>query len=85
MSQASTKTGPAVSNVRETLESLIIAFVLALIFRAFIVEPFVIPTGSMAPTLLGAHTRYVCPDCGFQFDVNYSGRRTRMGRAGMRR
>jgi signal peptidase I len=61
-----------VSNVRETLESLIIGFVLALIFRAFIVEPFVIPTGSMAPTLLGAHTRFVCPDCGYQFDVNYS-------------
>jgi signal peptidase I len=72
MSQPSTTPAPPLSNVRETLESLIIAFVLALIFRAFIVEPFVIPTGSMAPTLLGAHTHYVCPDCGYAFDVNYS-------------
>jgi signal peptidase I len=26
----------------------------------------------MAPTLLGAHMRFTCPDCGYQFDVNYS-------------
>lgn len=28
----------------------------------------------MAPTLLGAHLRYVCQDCGYPFEVNYSGR-----------
>ena len=60
------------SSVKETLESILVAFILAFIFRAFVVEAFVIPTGSMAPTLLGAHMRFRCPDCGYRFDVNYS-------------
>lgn len=59
------------SNIKETIESILIAFILAFIFRAFVVEAFVIPTGSMAPTLLGAHMRFTCPDCGYRFDVNY--------------
>src|SRR5438094_3247987 len=59
-------------NIKETIESILIAFILAFIFRCFVVEAFVIPTGSMAPTLLGAHSRYQCPDCGYHFDVNYS-------------
>ena len=58
--------------VKETIESILVAFILAFVFRAFVVEAFVIPTGSMATTLLGAHTRYHCPDCGYGFDVNYS-------------
>jgi signal peptidase I len=61
-----------VTNVKATIESILVAFVLAFIFRAFVVEAFVIPTGSMAPTLLGAHMRFRCPDCGYQFEVNYS-------------
>jgi signal peptidase I len=44
--------------VKETLISVIIAFVLAFVFRGFVVEAFVIPTGSMAPTLLGQHMRF---------------------------
>jgi signal peptidase I len=56
------------------VESILVAFILAFIFRAFIVEAFVIPTGSMAPTLLGAHMRFRCEDCGYRFDVNYTGR-----------
>ena len=43
------------SSVIETLQSLVVAFVLAMVFRGFVVEGFVIPTGSMAPTLLGQH------------------------------
>ena len=50
--------------VKEVVESIAIAFVLAFVFRAFVVEAFVIPTGSMAPTLLGKHMehpgKYVC-------------------------
>jgi signal peptidase I len=60
------------SSVKETIESILVAFILAFIFRAFIVEAFVIPTGSMAPTLLGAHMRFTCTDCGYRFDANYS-------------
>src|SRR5947208_14307525 len=59
-------------NIKETVESILIAFILAVVFRAFVVEAFVIPTGSMAPTLMGAHMRYHCPDCGWQWTVNYS-------------
>jgi signal peptidase I len=59
--------------VKETIESILVAFILAFIFRAYVVEAFVIPTGSMAPTLLGAHMRFRCPDCGYRFDVNYQG------------
>src|SRR5437763_5295401 len=58
-------------SVKETIESILVAFILAFIFRAFVVEAFVIPTGSMAPTLLGAHMRYRCKDCGYRFDVNF--------------
>src|SRR3982751_29709 len=61
------------TNIKETVESILIAFILAFIFRAFVVESFVIPTGSMAPTLMGAHLRYRCEDCGYEWTVNYSG------------
>jgi len=62
---------PEHTNIKETIESILVAFILAFMFRAFIVEAFVIPTGSMAPTLLGAHMRYRCEDCGYDFEVNY--------------
>src|SRR2546421_4634553 len=58
-------------NVKDTIESILVAFILAFIFRAFVVEAFVIPTGSMAPTLLGANMRFRCNDCGWRFTVNY--------------
>jgi len=66
--------------VKETIESILIAFILAFVFRAYVVEAFVIPTGSMAPTLLGAHTRETCADCGHDFTVNVSGPRSVDGR-----
>src|SRR5437868_8804213 len=59
------------TSYKETVESILVAFILAFIFRAFVVEAFVIPTGSMAPTLFGAHIRYHCPDCGYTFDAGY--------------
>jgi len=43
--------------IKETVTSLVIAFVMAFVFRGFVLEAFLIPTGSMAPTLLGAHVR----------------------------
>ena len=57
--------------IKETFESIIIAFILAFVFRAYVVEAFVIPTGSEAPTLLGAHYRVECPQCGYTFTINY--------------
>lgn len=52
---------------RESLESIVVAFALAFIFRAFIVEAFVIPTGSMAPTLYGQQVTHTCSTCGFEY------------------
>jgi signal peptidase I len=64
--------GGTEGSVKETIESILVAFILAFIFRAFVVEAFVIPTGSMGPTLMGAHVRIECPDCGYRFTSNYS-------------
>ena len=55
--------------VRETVESVVIAFVLAFLFRTFEAEAFVIPTGSMATTLMGRHMDLKCPKCGFVYQV----------------
>jgi signal peptidase I len=65
--------------VRETLESLAVAFILALMFKAFIAEAFVIPTGSMAPTLMGAHKDIICQECGFQYQCGASSEYTDTG------
>lgn len=53
--------------IRETIESIVIALILAFVFRAFVVEAFIIPTGSMAPTLYGAHATILCENCGTEF------------------
>ncbi|HUU11953.1 MAG TPA: signal peptidase I [Phycisphaerae bacterium] len=60
----------------ETAESIVVAFVLAFVFRAFIVEAFVIPTGSMGPTLYGQHVEIACSDCGHVFAMGAEGRPT---------
>ncbi|TWU04230.1 signal peptidase I [Stieleria varia] len=60
------------SGQRETIEAIVVAFILAMLFRAFIAEAFVIPTGSMAPTLMGAHKDLECQQCGQSFQVGAS-------------
>jgi signal peptidase I len=57
---------------RETIESIVIAFVLAFLFRTFEAEAFIIPTGSMAPTLMGRHKDVECPKCGYRYQVTAS-------------
>lgn len=59
-------------STRETVESVVVAFVLAFLFRAFVAEAFVIPTGSMAPTLMGAHKDIFCEHCGEQYQASAS-------------
>jgi hypothetical protein len=57
---------------RETIESVAIAFALAFLFKTFEAEAFVIPTGSMAPTLMGRHKDVVCPECGYRYTASGS-------------
>ncbi|MEO0513875.1 MAG: S26 family signal peptidase [Planctomycetota bacterium] len=64
--------------IKETFESIVIAFILAFIFRAYVVEAFIIPTGSMAPTLLGEHVALRCEQCGYDFAVDQSGQAGRL-------
>ena len=66
-------------SARETIESIAIAFALAFLFKTFEAEAFVIPTGSMAPTLMGRHKDVVCPECGFHYSASGSEEADRNG------
>lgn len=57
-------------SIPDTLISLIVAFVIAMAFRGFVLEGFVIPTGSMAPTLLGDHMILHSQDTGYEWTVD---------------
>jgi len=57
---------------RETAEAVGIALVLAFLFKAFIIELYCIPTGSMASTLMGRHKDVTCAVCGFPFQFSAS-------------
>jgi signal peptidase I len=58
------------SDVVGTLISLTFAFTLAMAFRGFVLEGFVIPTGSMGPTLMGEHVRVQSPVTGFEYPAD---------------
>jgi hypothetical protein len=57
---------------REIIETVVFVVVLVLLLKTFLAEAFVIPTGSMATTLLGYHKDVTCQECGYQFTVNCS-------------
>jgi signal peptidase I len=59
---------PTAARVADIVQTVLTGLILAFVFRAFWVEPFIIPTGSMAQTLLGAHATQTCPACGWEFD-----------------
>lgn len=54
---------------RESIESFVVVFLCFLIW-SLEAEGFVIPTGSMAPTLMGRHKEIACPQCGYLYTVN---------------
>ncbi len=57
---------------RDFVEQIVVAVILAILIRGFDAEAFVIPTGSMAPTLMGRHKEITCPQCGEVYTVNSS-------------
>jgi len=67
--------GPtSVASIRNTVGGIGVAIVLAFVLRAFLVEAFVIPTGSMAPELMGEHYDLLCPHCGYEYDYGFVSR-----------
>jgi len=56
------------ARVVETIQTIVTALILAFVFRAFFVEAFIIPTGSMAESLHGVHGTALCPYCGWEHD-----------------
>jgi signal peptidase I len=62
-------TEPKVNSRREMIESFVVMLVAFLVW-SIEAEGFVIPTGSMAPTLLGRHKEVTCPECRHVYLVN---------------
>ena len=58
--------------IREVFEALGIALILAFLFKAYIIEVYSIPTGSMASTLMGRHKDVNCDVCGYPFQLSAS-------------
>ncbi len=59
------------TTLRDNLESIAIAVLMVLFLRQMVVEAFKIPTGSMAPSLLGIHREIRCTNCGSAFRVGH--------------
>ncbi len=57
---------------RDMVDQIAVAIILAILIRGFDAEAFVIPTGSMAPTLKGRHKEITCPQCSHVYTVNSS-------------
>lgn len=55
------------STSRPLIESIPILFIGMLLVRTFAAEAYIVPTGSMAPTLLGVHRDVSCTSCDFLF------------------
>ncbi|MGB2863822.1 MAG: signal peptidase I [Sedimentisphaerales bacterium] len=71
LDKQSRKSKDRAAEIANTFEWLITAFILAFVFRAFVMEAFRIPTGSMADTLKGAHFRLRCRQCGYEYDHGF--------------
>ena len=55
------------SRWRQAVEGVVGALIAVLVAGTWLVERFVVPSGSMAETLLGDHLRLACDDCGREF------------------
>ena len=52
---------------RSMVELSILFLIAVMMLRGFVLEGYLITTGSMAPGLLGLHRQVECPECGFDF------------------
>jgi signal peptidase I len=73
------KLGPATRDLHKLrkepfitqIASFVDLFVWLLVLKSFFLPLFIIPTGSMAQTLHGAHASYTCPNCGYEYDIGF--------------
>jgi signal peptidase I len=56
---------------RDLVEAIVVSLLFAFLFRLEF-QAFSVPTGSMAPTVLGRHKEVICSECGFVYAVNAS-------------
>ena len=63
------KTSLSSSLLRQLVEGLVLCACVLLLVRTLGVEPYEVPTGSMAPALLGHHRTTTCPQCGYSVRV----------------
>ncbi len=54
---------------RHMVEFVLVLLIATLVFKAFVVDGYFVPTGSMAPGLVGLHNDLTCPECGYHFAV----------------
>jgi signal peptidase I len=68
------------SGLRQIADSLVCLAVAVVLFRTFLVEGYMISTGSMAPALLGYHKQVVCPACehAFAYGIAYDSETARV-------
>lgn len=59
------------SPIRLLLTTAIVLLCLFLVMRTVAIEPFGVPTGSMAPALIGNHREGLCPRCGYPVKVGF--------------
>jgi signal peptidase I len=60
---------PSSGLARQTVDFIVVLALSILLFRTFAAEAYIVPTGSMAPTLLGNHKELICPNCSFRFPM----------------
>jgi len=77
MAERSSKVQQELASIRDTIESIWVAIVLAFVLRGFVIEAFVIPTGSMAPRLYGEHLDLRCKACGYEYGFGWSSEQDR--------
>jgi signal peptidase I len=57
------------SALRRFIDTSLLFLCVLLLLRAVAAEPYIVPTASMAPAILGHHKAVVCPRCGYTVRV----------------
>ena len=64
----------AAAGLTTAICSTAVCYLVAIGARSRLLEAFVVPTGAMSPTILGAHADLECENCGYAYAVSLSDR-----------